>query len=111
MKRKNKISVSDYIRANRKASRDEEISQFGHPLCHTRVHKSKKVYDRKKMKAGDRNLPFLFAYINVWDNKKGQIYSNCPFGVGVTGFEPVTSWSQTKHTNRTVLYPVKPTQK
>lgn len=31
--------------------------------------------------------------------------------VGVTGFEPVTSWSQTKHTNRTVLYPEKVLQK
>ena len=33
------------------------------------------------------------------------------FFVGVTGFEPVTSWSQTKHTNRTVLYPEKVMQK
>lgn len=59
MKRKDKITQEDYLRANRKASREEEISRYGHPLCHKRIYKSKKVYDRKRIKAGDRNLPFL----------------------------------------------------
>lgn len=59
MKRKDKITQEDYLRANRKASREEEISRYGHTLCHKRIYKSKKVYDRKRVKAGDRNLPFL----------------------------------------------------
>lgn len=62
MKRKGRITFDDFIRANRKASREEEIGKFGHPLCHQRIHKSKKVYDRNKMKAGDRNLPFLCPF-------------------------------------------------
>ena len=62
MKRKNTITQEDYLRANRKASREEEIFRYGHPLCHKRIFKSKKVYDRKRVKAGDRNLPFLCVY-------------------------------------------------
>ncbi len=63
MKRKQTITKDDYLRANRKASRELEISMFGHPLQHQRIHKSKKVYDRNKLKAGDKNLPFLFPQI------------------------------------------------
>ncbi|MCQ2607538.1 MAG: hypothetical protein MJ197_02475 [Bacteroidales bacterium] len=61
MKRKQTITKEDYLRANRKASREMEISMFGHPLQHQRIHKSKKVYDRNKLKAGDKNLPFLLV--------------------------------------------------
>ncbi len=60
MRPKRKITREDYLRANRKASREAEIDYFGHALCHTRVHKSKKIYDRNKIKAGDKHLPFLF---------------------------------------------------
>ncbi len=58
---KSKITLDDYIRANKKSSREEEIRQYGHPLCYGRVHKSKKIYDRKKLKAGDKNLPYFFV--------------------------------------------------
>ena len=61
MKKKNRITEQDYIAANRKASREEEIGRHGHPLTHSRVHKSKKAYDRKKMKAGLKNLPSLLS--------------------------------------------------
>lgn len=54
------FTLQDYLRANRKASREEEIAAYGHPLCHKRVFKSKKVYDRKKSKAGNKDLPYLF---------------------------------------------------
>ena len=37
MKRKGKMTQEDYLRANRKASREEEISRYGHPLCHKRI--------------------------------------------------------------------------
>lgn len=47
---KKRITEEDYIKANRKASREEEIEQHGRPIPRTRVHKSKKVYDRKKAK-------------------------------------------------------------
>ena len=61
MKTKNKITRNDYLLANKKASREEEIFEHGHSISHNRVNKSKKVYDRKKMKAGDRNLPFFMV--------------------------------------------------
>lgn len=57
---KRKITQDDYIKANRKGSREAEIEAYGHPICYKRVHQSKKVYNRKKMKAGDKSLPHFF---------------------------------------------------
>lgn len=54
---RNRITEQDYLKANRKASREEEIAQHGKPLSHSVVHKSKKTYNRNKMKAGMKNLP------------------------------------------------------
>lgn len=56
--------VTDYIKANRKASREEEIAAHGKLISmRTTVHKSKKIYDRnREKKAGIKNLPFLFVY-------------------------------------------------
>ena len=55
-----RITQDYYIKANRKASREAEIAAYGHPICHKRVHKSKKIYDRKRIKAGrDGDLPFF----------------------------------------------------
>ena len=56
---KKRITQDDYIKANRKASREAEIEMYGHPICYKRVHQSKKVYNRKKIKAGDKALPFF----------------------------------------------------
>ena len=59
MKTKKKDSFMDYIKANRKGSREAEIEN--------RVHVSKKVYNRKRDKAdARRHLPYL--YIVVCDN-------------------------------------------
>ena len=44
-----------------KASREAEIEMYGHPICHKRVHQSKKVYNRKKIKATDKELPYFFV--------------------------------------------------
>lgn len=55
---KKRITKDDYIKANRKASREAEIENHGHPICHKRVHQSKKVYNRKRIKADDKALPF-----------------------------------------------------
>lgn len=41
-------SLEEYIKANRKASRNEEINAYGHPLSFNRTWKSKKVYSRKQ---------------------------------------------------------------
>ena len=54
--KKQKITQQDYLKAHRKASREEEIARHGRPA--RAVHKSKKAYDRKREKAGLRNLPF-----------------------------------------------------
>ncbi len=61
MKTKKKDSFMDYIKANRKGSREAEIENHGHPVSFNRIHVSKKAYSRKKMKADDqRRLPYLF---------------------------------------------------
>lgn len=69
MKTKKKDSFMDYIKANRRGSREAEIENHGHPVSFNRVHVSKKVYNRKRMKADDqRRLPYLFI--------KGWLLSN-----------------------------------
>lgn len=55
MKRKKRnssyrITVQDFIKANRKASREEEIASHGSQVSFRRVlHKSRKQYDRKRL--------------------------------------------------------------
>ncbi len=58
--KKHKITEQDYLKAHRKAGREEEIARHGRPVGLHAVHKSKKAYDRKREKAGLRNLPFPF---------------------------------------------------
>ena len=41
-------SVEEYIKANRRASRNEEINAYGHSLSFNRTWKSKKDYSRKQ---------------------------------------------------------------
>ena len=49
MKKKKKVSpLDEYIKANRKGSREAEIENHGRPVSHNRVHVSKKV-DRKSV--------------------------------------------------------------
>ena len=46
-----KITEIDYIKANRKASREEEIDLYGKQIANrTIVHKSKKAYNRQQNK-------------------------------------------------------------
>ncbi|MDD4033286.1 MAG: hypothetical protein PHS48_08605 [Bacteroidales bacterium] len=59
---KKRSTRENYLKANRKASREEEIRQHGHPVCYQRVHRSKRVYNRKKNKADDSDLPYFFAF-------------------------------------------------
>ena len=49
--KKMRITLKDFILANRRASRAEEIEKYGQQVHNRRmVHKSKKKYDRKAMK-------------------------------------------------------------
>lgn len=43
--KKQKITQQDYLKAHRKASREEEIARHGRPARFRAVHKSKKAYD------------------------------------------------------------------
>lgn len=50
-RKKLRITEADYLKANRRASRQEEIESHGHPIQgRAMIHKSKKVYDRNRMK-------------------------------------------------------------
>ena len=57
---KKRITEQDYLKAHRKASREEEIARHGHPVGQSRVHRSERADDRKKTKAGLKRLPFDF---------------------------------------------------
>ena len=49
--KKLRITEADYMLAQRRAARMEEISEHGRPVSlRTALHKSKKVYDRKRLK-------------------------------------------------------------
>ena len=49
--KKFRITQEDYLKANRWAARQEEIESHGHPVRgRAMVHRSKKVYDRNRMK-------------------------------------------------------------
>jgi hypothetical protein len=50
-KKKLTITEADFILANRKAARLEEIQAHGHPVqSRTMVHQSKKIYDSNQIK-------------------------------------------------------------
>ncbi len=49
--RRLRITERDFLLANRKASREEEIHMHGKPIAfRSHIHKSKKKYDRKQFK-------------------------------------------------------------
>ena len=53
--KKLRITLDDFMLANRKAAREEEIREHGRPVSsRTVLHKSRKVYDRKR----DRKIDF-----------------------------------------------------
>jgi len=64
-KRKKQDPLVEYIKANRKGSREAELENHGRPVSHNRIHVSKKVYNRKRMKGGDTQTPralFFFFF-------------------------------------------------
>ena len=49
--KKLRITEADYMLAQRRAARMEEIAEHGRPVSmRSALHKSKKVYDRKRLK-------------------------------------------------------------
>ena len=56
MKKKRKSPLDEYIKANRKGSREAEIENHGRPVSHNRVHVSKKVYNRKEIRQMPRGV-------------------------------------------------------
>ena len=54
--KKLRITEADFMLANRRAARMEEISEHGRPVSmRSALHKSKKVYDRKRLKRAGIN--------------------------------------------------------
>ncbi|MDR2948315.1 MAG: hypothetical protein ACK5KL_02920 [Dysgonomonas sp.] len=47
---KRKLSIDDYIKAVKKADREDELSKSAGWKRKTNVHKNKKIYDRKRDK-------------------------------------------------------------
>jgi hypothetical protein len=68
MKKKKSNPLMDYVKAARRGSREAEIEQHGHPINYRKVVPSKKAYNRKKNKADDKGLPYLFLYNSVMNN-------------------------------------------
>ncbi len=58
---KKRVTEQNYVKACRKGSREAEIELHGRPVHIRRIHRSKKTYDRKKMKAGLKRLPYFFT--------------------------------------------------
>jgi hypothetical protein len=58
--------VSEYIKANRKGSREAELEVSAGWTAKTKVHKSKKKYDRKDRSwQNDSGLQFISFYKSV----------------------------------------------
>ncbi|MBV5283015.1 MAG: hypothetical protein JZU53_11355 [Paludibacter sp.] len=62
MKQKKKGSIMEQVKSARKQSRDEEIQKHGKSISYRKVMASKKQYNRKKNKADDEVLPYLFSF-------------------------------------------------
>ena len=66
MSKKMQFDREDYLKVNRKLSREEEIKTHGRPVRIGGVHKSKKVYDRKRSKAEMKKaLPYFLLVIQL----------------------------------------------
>ena len=67
---------NDYIKAARRGSREAEIEMYGKQLNHNRVVRSKKKYDRKKVKADDkRHSPYFFLEETIRIFKKRYTFA------------------------------------
>ena len=60
---KKKSSVLEQVKAARKQSREEEIKTHGKSINYRKVIASKMQYNRKRNKADDEVLPYLFTFV------------------------------------------------
>ena len=80
MAKKNfRITESDFLLANRKASREEELERHGKQIFfRTTIQKSKKIYDRNRLKKADikfsDDLPFWVTWVHTYV----QLHLTCP---------------------------------
>ncbi len=68
--KKLRITEADYMLAQRRAARMEEIAEHGRPVSYSAFHKSKKVYDRKRLKRTGINLDDSFSF-RAWESRSG----------------------------------------
>ena len=62
--KKLRITEADFMLANRRAARLEEIAEHGRPVSmRSALHKSKKVYDRKRLKKAGINTDDLSFFV------------------------------------------------
>lgn len=56
------LAILEQVKAAQKQSRNEEIQIHGKSINYQKVMASKKQYNRKKNKADDEVLPYLYSY-------------------------------------------------
>lgn len=67
-----RITEVDYIKANRKAAREDEIRLYGKQISNrTTIQRSKKAYNRQR----DKKVP-LFLYFDIAFVKKINLLQN-----------------------------------
>ena len=86
MKRKKlRITEADYLKAKRRASRQEEIESHGHPVQgRAIIHKSKKVYDRNRMKRAaikSDDSSHFFIHLPNKDNYSKRDFSGLSYEI------------------------------
>jgi hypothetical protein len=72
---KTKGKVSDYVKSNRRGSREAEFEISVGWTAKTKVHKNKKQYDRKSQNLKSDSDFFILYYIKKNINKK-IVHSN-----------------------------------
>ena len=91
-KRKNRkktlrITEADFMLANRRAARLEEIAEHGRPVTFRKaLHRSKKVYDRKRLKHRD-----ICCRLAAMALVTSMTFSACTMDVTESVTEPVSS--------------------
>jgi hypothetical protein len=73
--KKKKGKICEYVKANRKGSREAELELSVGWRSTTRVHKSKKQYDRKGWNwKGDSDLfPFIYLWFFLGGGRSGGL--------------------------------------
>lgn len=76
--KKQRITEKDYLKAHRKASREEEIARHGRTALCRAVHKSKKTYDRQTRKGRSQKPAFFISYPCVSELRRQDRFFDGP---------------------------------